>query len=150
MNESTRRFVDSVISYAQLLLKTHGYLTPVAMLFIGDQVELIALDFKDDETKRASMDAVRGRIRLRRAAAVLFVSEAWAVTVEEHELETADPSTHPDRTECVLFTFETESVCVYAQAIITREPGRPPTFSVPVDWVPQPESLRVFLPSRVN
>lgn len=134
---------DDLLRECAANLEKDGYLAPVCFLVKrqdeGFALDVMALDFKDDESKERSITVVRIHGMQQKCAAALFVSESWTVeqrgeeaveAVKKDGYQGVPPSEHPDRKEVVIARLEVMGESHMASAPITRDADDKPSVNV--------------------
>lgn len=80
------------------------------------------------EDKNATALALEIALKRAKATAVVMLTPAWTVQLDESELsdDTPAPSEHPNRRECVFLTFVDKDRAGMEIAFIERPDGKPP------------------------
>jgi hypothetical protein len=103
--DELKDLMESTLEKSKELLLRDGYVHPVAFIYYGNEVDLVALTFENQEDKVKQIYALGKLAKMKKADAVCIVAESWYVTTDKKDLDTM-PSKHPMRKECILISGE--------------------------------------------
>ena len=114
-----RILMEENLEKSKALLLRDGYIAPMGFIFIGKQIGICPLRFKDEKEKVRQLSAFKMFAKIKKADAVFVIIESWYVTTDKIE-KSIIPSKHPDRKECIFVIGE----CKEGVITISQKFGR--------------------------
>ncbi len=103
--DELRNFMEEYLEKANILLLRDGHLDAVGFIFVGKEIGVCPLRFKDAKEKHRQLNALKMFAKIKKADAVFVMIESWYVTSDKRD-EKIIPSKHPDRKECIFVIGE--------------------------------------------
>ena len=98
-----RILMEENLEKAKTLLLRDGYVAPMGFIFIGKEIGVCPLRFKDDKEKAKQLYAFKTFAKIKNADAVFVIIESWYVSTTTDKIDKSiTPSKHPDRKECII------------------------------------------------
>ena len=98
--DKLRILMEENLEKAKTLLLRDGYVAPMGFIFIGKEIGVCPLRFKDEKEKAKQLFAFKKFAKIKNADAVFVIIESWYVTTDKID-KSIIPSKHPDRKECI-------------------------------------------------
>ena len=121
--EELKMATDDILETAKTLLVKDGRLAPMAFMVCGNNVNIKALSFRDNNEKNRQLSLLRDDVKKRNADAVFVLAESWYITSDSSDIKVA-PSEDPTRKECILMTGEDENGHFSIMQIFDRGGGK--------------------------
>lgn len=109
--EGMERWAEAMREKARVNFDSDGYLLPTFMVLGHDGISIIAApdSMQSEETKDQMAEWIRGFAQEQHARAVIFISEAWMLTLEPgHTGPLPKPSESAKRQERAILTLDTK------------------------------------------
>lgn len=105
--DELKDLMENTLEKSKELLLRDGYVRPVAFIYYGKEIDIVALTFENQEDKERQMYVLGKLAKMKKAHAIYIVAESWYVTSTKRDLDII-PSEHPMRKECILISGECE------------------------------------------
>lgn len=121
--EELKYSMEDTLETAKEMLLKDGKLVPMAFMQHEDNIDIIALSFRDSYEKNRQLSLLRDIVRKKNAGAVFLLTESWYVTTDSHHL-TMEPSKDPKRKECIMIIGECEDANLSIIQLFDRDNGK--------------------------
>lgn len=128
--------MEGILQTAKVMLEKDGKLMPMAFVNHHNNVDIIALLFRDRDEKNKQLSVLRDIAKKKNADAIFIVSESWYVTTDSSHLNIV-PSKDPRRKECIMMMGECEEGIITIIQVFDREGGKENgkiIFLEKIDW----------------
>jgi hypothetical protein len=94
-HEALRHVIEKLIPRAHYEVMITGHVAPKVLVYSDVALDVLLLDFSNDETREQSLEKARNFIKMRRLSYAACVSDAYVIEHEDGLL----PSENPKRSE---------------------------------------------------